>query len=151
MIPLVGSPASLAGGTALVLLRNIGAKPLRFHGELLAEGSNRSETAAHWHEIAIYRTDADHIAVALRLQRACGDDLGVHRARIFGDLDLAASWLEQFDSSGDLAADFDVADRCVSTASVTLKAAAMRERAERLDRAYRGLIGEILFRLAADF
>jgi hypothetical protein len=38
----------------------------------------------------------------------------------------------------------------LSTASLAVKAASLRERAERLDRAYRGLVGEILFRLEAD-
>jgi hypothetical protein len=33
---------------------------------------------------------------------------------------------------------------------VTLKAASLRERAERLDRGYRGLVGEILYRLELD-
>lgn len=148
-LPQMGVPT--ATGAAPVLLRNIGGKPLRFYGELLAEGSNRNEGASQWHELALYRTGVDQIAVALRLQRAGAEDIGVHRARLFADLDEAALWLEQFDCSKDLAADFDVADRSLSTISVSLKAASLRDRVERLDRAYRGLVGEILFRLATDF
>ncbi len=136
--------------TGWKLLRNLGGRPMRLRAELLAEGSNRELGAPLWHEVALYRTDSGQIAVALRLLRADSVDLGVHRARLFDTLDAAASWLESFDTSADLAADFDVADRGLSAASVTLKAAALRERAEALDRAYRGLVGEILFRLETD-
>ena len=133
-----------------ILLRNFGGKPLKLRAELLAEGGSRTEGATHWHEIAFYRTDAGQIAVALRLLRTVAGDLGVHRARVFPDMDAASTWLEQFDCSADLGADFDVADCRLSTASITLQAAALRERTDRLERAYRGLVGEILFRLEAD-
>lgn|GEM_PF-5617013 len=136
--------------TGWLLLRTHGGRPLRLKAELLAEGSNRELGAPLWHEVALYRADSGEIAVALRVIRADALDLAVHRARLFDTLDAAVSWLENFDTSADLSADFDVADRGVSAASVTLKAAALRERAEQLDRGYRGLIGEILFRLAAD-
>jgi len=133
-----------------VLLRNLGGRPLRVRAELLAEGGNRELGAPAWHEVAIYRTDAGQVAVALRFLRRHAQDLGVHRAKLFDTLDAAASWLESFDTSADLAVEFDVADRSVSAACVALKAAALRERAEAIDRAYLGLIGEILFRLEAD-
>jgi hypothetical protein len=132
-----------------VQLRNAGGKPLRVRAELLAEGSSRDGTAAPWHEIALYRTEAGEMAVALRLHCA-GCDIGVHRARLFPSLDEAASWLEGFDPAGDLAADFDVSDGTLSAAIVTLKAAALRERAARLDRGYRTLVGELLFQIMVD-
>lgn len=134
----------------VVILRNFGSKPLRLHAEMLAEGGNRVPGAGYWHEIAIYSADDGQVAVALRLLRSETGDLGVHRAKLFDDIGAAATWLEQFDTSVDLAADFDVADRQLSTACVTLKAASLRERAERLDRGYRGLVGEILYRLELD-
>ena len=74
--------------------------------------------------------------------------LGVHRARLFPHLDEAASWLESFDPAADMAVDFDVSDQAVSVASMALQAAALRERAVCLERAYRGLVGEVLFQLA---
>lgn len=132
-----------------VLLRNVGGKPLRVRAELLAEGRSRDGDQAMWHEVAIYRTDVGQIAVALRFMRR-GADVGIHRARLFDGLDAAATWLEQFDPSADLSADFDVSDNRLSAASVALKAASLRERAERLDRAYRGLVGEILFLLESE-
>ncbi len=133
-----------------VLLRNLGGRPLRVRAELLAEGSNRELGAPAWHEVAIYRSDTGQIAIALRLLRRDALDLGVHRAKLFDTLDAASDWLETFDTSADLAVEFDVADRSVSAACMTLKAAALRERAEAINRAYLGLIGEILFRLEAD-
>ena len=138
-----GDPDSL-------LLRNAGGKPLRLRAELLAEGSSRVPEAAFWHEVALYRTDAGQTAVALRFMRPGGAENGVHRARVFEDMDDAATWLECFDPAVDLSADFDVSDTRVSAACVALKAAALRDRAERLDRAYRGLVGEVLFRLESE-
>ncbi len=148
-LPLAGLPAR-GGDTESVLLRNVGGKPLRLHGELLAEGSTRMPEAACWHEIALYRTGSGQIAVALRFLRPGGAETGVHRARVFEDMDSAASWLEGFDPAVDLSADFDVSDPRLSAACVAVKAAALRDRAERLDRAYRGLIGEVLFRLESE-
>lgn len=135
------------GRLAPVMLRNIGGRPLRLCAELLAEGSNRQPGATHWHEVALFRTENGQIAVALRLLRAVAGDLGVHRARLFDDLESAGEWLEQFDCSTDLQADFDVADGRLSMARLTIHAAALRERAERLERGFRGLVGEMLFRI----
>jgi hypothetical protein len=150
VLPHRGWMSTHAETSHQILLRNLGGKPLRLSAALLAEGSNRQQGGTHWHEIALYRTDEGQIAVALRLRVALPADLGVHRARLFANIDTACDWLEQFDGSADLDAGFDVADRSLSTASLAVKAASLRERAERLDRAYRGLVGEILFRLEAD-
>ena len=133
-----------------ILLRNIGGKPLRLQATLLAEGGNRQAGVTHWHEIALYRTDAGQIALALRLMSAAPGDTGVHRARVFGDIDAACDWLEQFDGAADLDAGFDVADQNLSGPTLAVKAASLRGRADRLDRAYRGLVGEILFHLESE-
>ncbi len=148
-LPLSGLPPR-GGEAEAILLRNLGGKPLRLYGELLAEGSNRVPEAACWHEIAFYRTQAGQIVVALRFLQPGGVETGVHRARVFEDMDNAAMWLEGFDPAVDLSADFDVSDPRLSAACVAVKAAALRDRAERLDRAYRGLIGEVLFRLESE-
>jgi hypothetical protein len=147
LLPLGRAPR---GDADSLLLRNVGGKPLRLRAELLAEGSNRAPEAACWHEVAVYRTDVGQTAVALRFMRPGGAENGVHRARVFEDMDAAATWLEGFDPAADLSADFDVSDTRISTARIALKAAALRDRAERLDRAYRGLIGEVLFRLESE-
>ncbi len=137
------------GDAGTLHLRNAGGKPLRVRAELLAEGSSRDGTAPWWHEIALYRTEDGEMAVALRLSRAgCG--IGIHRARLFPSLDDAASWLEAFDPAIDLAADFDVSDATLSAAAVTVKAAGLRERAARLERGFRTLVGELLFQIMVD-
>jgi hypothetical protein len=134
----------------LVVLRNSGGKPLRLHAELVAEGSSRCTGSALWHELALYRTSEGTIAVAIRFLAASGMEAGVHRARLFDTADEVASWLENFDPAFDLGADFDVSDARESVASVSLKAAALRDRAERLSRAYRVMIGEVLYRLETE-
>ena len=149
---LSAAPAAWIDGAAArpLLLRNAGSKPLRLWADLLAEGSSRTPGAPCWHEVAFYRTEANQIAVALRFVPDAEAGSGVHRARVFLSLDDAAEWLENFDPVGDLAAGFDVSDTRLSAACVALKAAALRDRAEQLGRAYRGLIGEVLFRLETD-
>jgi hypothetical protein len=131
-------------------LRNSGGKPLRLHAELLAEGSSRQPGSSLWHETAIYRAQDGKFAVALRFLSATGGEAGVHRARQFDTEDEAATWLEAFDPACDLDADFDVSDPRLSVALVALKAAALRDRAERLSRAYRVMVGELLFRLETE-
>ncbi len=133
-----------------LVLRNSGGKPLRLQAELLAEGSSRLSGAMRWHETAIYRTNEGKFAVALRFLSATAGEAGVHRARLFDTEDDAASWLENFDPACDLDADFDVSDPRISITLVALKAAALRDRAERLSRAYRVMIGELLFRLETE-
>jgi hypothetical protein len=135
---------------SVVVLRNSGGKPLRVRAELLAEGSSRCAGASLWHEVALYRAADGAIAVAIRFLSSGSAESAVHRARLFDDIDSAVSWLEGFDPAFDLGADFDVADTRQSVAQVSLKAAALRDRAERLTRDYRGMIGEVLFRLETE-
>ncbi len=133
-----------------VVLRNSGGKPLRLQGELIAEGTSRASGGTAWHEIAIYRATDGGVAVAIRFLRSAGLENGVHRARSFADTDAASTWLESFEPAFDLSADFDVSDPRASAASVALKAASLRDRAERLDRDYRALVGEVLYRLETE-
>lgn len=133
----------------VTLLRNSGGKPVRVHGDLIAEGSSRTESAVAWHEVAVYRMGGGASAVAIRFMRG-GGACAVHRARLFNTHDEAATWLEGFDPSCDLSAGFDVSDRRLNAAFVALKAASLRDQAERLDREYRALICEVLFRLETE-
>lgn len=138
-----------AGGSEIVF-RNVGTKPLRLCVALLADGSNKLDGSIEWHEVSLYRAVSGQFAVALRFVRATSLESTIHRARVFETMDDAATWLETFDPIADLSADFDVSDIRLSAARVALKASALRERAERLDRAYRVLVGEVLYRLATD-
>jgi hypothetical protein len=138
------------GTDDLIVLRNSGGKPLRVQGILIAEGSSRGPHSTAWHEIAIYRVASGGVAVAIRFLGASGAACGVHRARLFDSTDEACGWLESFEPAFDLGADFDVSDARASSAAVSLKAAALRDRAERLEREYRALVGEVLFRLETE-
>jgi hypothetical protein len=133
-----------------VALRNSGGKPVRVAGELIAEGSSRSGNGASWHELAIYRAPSGKFAVAIKFLRDHGAGCGVHRARLFDDIESASSWLEEFDPSFDISADFDVSDRSISAATMALKAAWLRDCADRLQREYRSLVGELLFRIETE-
>jgi hypothetical protein len=62
-------------------------------------------------------------------------------------LDAALGWLQAFDPTADLGADIDASDRRVSTTDIALRAAALRQRADRIELQYRSMIGELLYRM----
>ncbi len=138
------------GDARTVLLRNSGARPLRVRGELLAEGSSMVAGLPCWHEISLYQCDDGQVAIAQRTRQSHAPEGGTYRAVLRADMDAACAWLEGFDATADLDAGFDVADMSVSTTAIAVKAAALRDRVERVTREYRCLIGEVLYRLAAE-
>jgi hypothetical protein len=133
-----------------VLLRNSGSRPLRVRGELIAEGSSWAMGNPCWHELSLYRCEGGQIAIAQRTRHQSAPEGGLHRAVLRADMEETCAWLEAFDASADLDAGFDVADMNTSTATIGLKAAALRDRADRVVREYRCLVGELLDRLAAE-
>jgi hypothetical protein len=134
----------------MILLRNSGSRPLRVQGELVAEGSSWAAGLPCWHEISLYRCDNGQIAIAQRTRHQSAPEVGLHRAVLRADMDETCAWLEMFDATADLDAGFDVADMNTSTATITLKASALRDRADRVVREYRCLVGELLYRLAVE-
>ncbi|MBK1660064.1 hypothetical protein [Paracraurococcus ruber] len=130
-----------------VTLRISGGKPLQMRAALLAAGSGWSPRLAAWHEVAVYRRDGGDVAVAVTaLQKAPGDAAS-HRAELFPTLDDAAQWLEEIDPLADLPVDLDPSDPRLSGAELALRAAALRLRADAVGRAWRALIGDLLYRL----
>lgn len=133
-----------------VALRVSGAKPLRFEGRLLVEGHARAPASTIWHEVAVWQLETREIALAIHTLRRDDGAADVHRAEMFPDLREALDWLEGFDPLADLPVDFDAADRRISTVEVTLRAAALRGRAEVVMREWRALVGDVLFVLDAE-
>jgi hypothetical protein len=131
----------------LITLRISGGKPMRMRAELLAEGSSRTAGAAAWHELALYRRDSGDFAAGIRTCRGAAGESDVFHARIFADLDAALAWLQAFDPTADLSVDIDASDRRISTTDIALRAAALRQRADRVGLQYRALIGELLYRM----
>jgi hypothetical protein len=134
-------------GDGTVTLRVSGGKPMHLRAELLAEGTSWTQGAPAWHEVALYERASGDRAVALRVCRGPGGDSDLFYARIFATLDDALGWLLEFDPTADLGADIDASDRRVSTTDIALRAAALRQRADRVQLQYRALIGELLYRL----
>jgi hypothetical protein len=130
-----------------VTLRLSGGKPMRIRAELLAEASSRSAGAPAWHELALYRRDGGDYAIGLKTCRGPAGDSDVFHARIFPDLEAALDWLQDFDPTADLGADLDASDRRISTTDIALRAASLRQRADRVGLQYRSMIGELLYRL----
>jgi hypothetical protein len=134
----------------VVALRVSGGKPLRIRGTLLAEGHSWATGTIAWHEVALWRREGGEVAVAIRTLRKAANEADVHRAELFPNLPEALTWLEGFDPTADLSPDFDPNDRGLSALEVTLRAAALRGRAEEVARQWRALLGEMLFRLDSE-
>lgn len=134
-------------GDEPVTLRVSGAKPLHLRARLLAEGTSWTPGAPAWHEIALYQRAAGAFAIGLKTCHLAGGDSDLFHARLFPTLDEALAWLQDFDPTADLGADIDASDRRISTTDIALRAAALRQRADRVRLQYRSLIGELLYRL----
>jgi hypothetical protein len=139
------APREAADGT--VTLRVSGGKPVRMRADLLAECSSWSPGAPAWHEVVLYRREVGDYAVGLKTCRAPAGEADVFHARIFPDLDAALNWLQAFDPTSDLGVDIDASDRRISTTDIALRAAALRQRTDRVDLQYRAMIGELLYRM----
>jgi hypothetical protein len=139
------SRVSGQGSDLSVVLRLSGGKPLRIRGDLLAECTSWSVSAPAWHELEIYGRDNGDIAVALRCCRGNFGEGDIFHARIFPTRDEALSWLQELDPSADLSANIDASDRRISTIDIALRAAALRQHTDRVERQYRSMIGELLY------
>jgi hypothetical protein len=138
---------AVGAGEGAVTLRVSGGKPMHLRAELLAEGTSWTADAPAWHEVALYQRPSGDCAVSLRVCRGPAGHSDLFYARIFPALDDALAWLLEFDPTADLGADIDASDRRVSTTDIALRAAALRQRADRVGLQYRALIGELLYRL----
>lgn len=147
--PDIGTPALYEPGDGTVTLRVSGGKPIHIRAELLAECSSWSAGAPAWHELALYHRDAADFAVALKTCRGPMGGSDVFHARIFPDLDAALVWVQGFDPTADLGADINSSDRRISTTDIALRAATLRQQADRVEQQYRSMVGELLFRLDA--
>ena len=130
-----------------VVLQLTGGKPLRISGELVAECSSWTASASSWHDLQIFVRDTGEFVVALRSCRGDAGESDVFHARAFASRDEAMLWLQEFDPTADMVADLDPSDRRISAPEIALRAAALRQRMDRLQMQYRSMIGELLYRL----
>ncbi len=134
-------------GCLPITLRVTGGKPMQIHAELMAECTSRTDGAPTWHDLVLYRQDGGGYALSLTTCRGPQGLSDVCRARSFATLDPALDWIEQFDPTADLCADIDSADRRISTADIALRAASLRQQADRVDQQYRAMVGELFYQL----
>ena len=147
--PDAGTPALYEAGDGMVTLRLSGGKPMHMRAELLARCSSWSAGAQAWHELALYHRDSADFAIGLK---TCLGPMGgsdVFHARLFPDLDAALGWVQGFDLTADLDADIASSDQRISTTDIALRAATLRQQADRLQQQYRSMVAELLYRLGA--
>lgn len=130
-----------------IVLRVSGGRPLRLPATLLAEGTSWSPRIPAWHEVSLHAGAGGEVALGIITFRKSANEADVHRAELFPSLDAALTALEAFDPTADLATSIDAADRRVSGAVVALQAAVLRQQADGLTRQWRGMLGELLYRL----
>lgn len=131
-----------------VTLRAGNGRALRMRAVLLAEASNATSRLRDWHEVSLWRRQDGEIVLALRTHLRGGPEAERCRVLPFPDLEQAMRWLEEFDPLQDLQAVFDAFDPQLIPFEATLRAAALRQRAERLQHDWRALAGGLLFELA---
>jgi hypothetical protein len=134
---------------ATVTLRLSGGKPMHMRAELLAECSSWSAGAPAWQELALYRRDSGDFAAGIKTCRGPMGGSDVFHARVFADLDTALGWVQGFDPTADLGANIDSSDRRISTTDIALRAATLRQQADRVEQQYRAMVGELLYRMDA--
>jgi hypothetical protein len=127
-----GSAASDQPRADAVTLRISGSKPLHIRAELVAQCSSWSSGAPAWHELVLYQADAGAFAAGVRTCRGPMGGSDVFHARMFPDLDTALAWLQGFSPTADLGADIDSSDRRISTTDIALRAATLRQYADRV-------------------
>ena len=132
-----------------VTLRQSGGKPVHMQADLLAECSSWWAGAPAWHELSLYRRDSDDFAVGIKTCRGPMGGSDVFHARVFPDMEAAMAWVMAFDPTADLGADIDSSDRRISTTDIALRAATLRQQADRVEQQYRVMIGELFYRLDA--
>jgi hypothetical protein len=132
---------------SLVTLRLSGGKPMHLRATLVADCSSFSAGAPAWHELALYSRADGGYAASMRTCRAPMGRSDVFHAHLFPDLEKVLDWVEQFDPTCDLDADIDSANRQISTTDIALRAATLRQHADRVSQQYRAMIGELFYRM----
>lgn len=149
--PADGSLSVVADGQQnLVTLRQSGGKPIHVQAELIAECSSWWPGAPAWHELALYRRDNGEFAVGIRTCRTPMGGSDAYHARLFPDQEAALAWLQALDPTADLGADIDSSDRRISTTDIALRAATLRQQADRVEHQYRAMIGELFYRMDSE-
>lgn len=130
-----------------VTLRRSGQQPIRFKGTAIAEATGHSPEGTLWYEINIFRKQTGGFVLDLRVFRKGRGQKDSFHAYDFDSLGEAVSFLENHDPQSDIPVHVDTDDKSISTAELTLKAVALRQRLEEAERDYRSLVGDLLYQL----
>ncbi|MGF1453879.1 MAG: hypothetical protein ACFB6R_00735 [Alphaproteobacteria bacterium] len=145
----VGAPRMTAEPMTWITLRRSGRQPLRFKGALLAEATGHASEGRLWHELNIYSRQTGGFVVDLRVFKKDRGQKDIFHVHAFETLGEVVSFLEDFDPTADVPVNVDTDAPGCTTARLTLKAVALRQRIEDVTRDYRSLVGDLLFQLEA--
>jgi hypothetical protein len=146
-VPAVAEPTPETA-TPQITLRRSGVKPYQFWGSVVLESTGYSSTCALWHEINIYRHEADGYVVNIRtFSKSSGarDSFFVKRVDTMDDV---LETLENHDAAADVKISFDAAESRSTTAATMLKAVALRAAIEEAVRDFQALSGEVMYQLS---
>ncbi len=142
-------PLTPTGPLTWITLRRSGRQPLRFKGALLAEATGHSTEGRLWHELNIFSRQMGGFVVDMRVFKKDRGQKDVFHVHVFETMGEVVSFLEEFDPTADVTVDVETDAPGYTTARLTLKAVALRQRIEDVTRDYRSLVGDLLFQLDA--
>ena len=146
--PAHGGPGDMSAAGDIVTLKRTGKQPLRFKGRQIVEATGHSTEGRLWHEVNIWsKVNTGEFVVDLRVFKKGQGEKDIFHAETCSSMAEAAAFLESYDPKTDININVDTDDKTISTAELTLKAVALRQRLEESDRLYQSLLGDMLYQL----
>lgn len=127
-------------------LRRTGQRPYAFNGLTLATICGVTPVLPFWYELNLFRTVIGSYVCNVRLFNK-GEDADVFRASEHEDLEAACAYFEDYDPTGDLAASPDELSLDAPGVKLSLQAARLQLRINRITEHYRATAGELLYAL----
>lgn len=131
-------------------LRRTGQRPFDFNGTLVAMTCGINATLPFWYEINAYRTRGDGWVSDIRLFRKEDGSTDLFHVAEHDDLDALFDHLESYDATGDLVPPRELVEGTASGTQLALHTARLQMAANQIVDHYRGLLGDLMIRLAAD-
>lgn len=137
------------GEGQLVTLRRTGKQPMRFRGVQIAEATSHSTHGQIWFEVNIWRKARAGFVADIRVFKKGAGEKDVFHVFTAETVDEVLAWLEGFNPTHEVLAEINTGDTIASTGQLTLRAVALRQQLDQVERDYRALIGDLFFELGA--
>jgi len=130
-------------------LRNVGGRPVVFHGEELAMAMSYTPELPYWFEINLYRASDGSFPIAIKQFFQSEDQKDIARAWIVPSLDAAMAVVEQYDPAHDVPVPGGLMGAALSAAEMEAMALDLKAQVDHARVHYASLAGEFLHALDA--